>query len=122
MNRQQKRKYKKDLKRDLKKASNISFIKQLGFKEQKATVNRTDLSIPEGSKVKFRIDKMKAHPDWNKLEENYRNFVETNVNTVFTVEYDEQYLYEPLWVCLAEDSNPIKWLFYIGDLQVIEEE
>ena len=62
---------------------------------------------------------MKKHPDWNRLDERYRAFVEDNVDTVFTVEYDEQYQREPLWVCLKEDTTPTKWLFYIGDLKVI---
>lgn len=118
MNREQKRKFKKQLK----KASKFSRIQGEAIDFQKNPVNREGLSIPEGSKVKFNIEKMKAHPDWETLEEDYRNFIEQNIDKIFTVEYDEQYQYEPLWVCLAEDPAPIKWLFYIGDLQVVEEE
>lgn len=86
----------------------------------KGQVNRDGLSIPEGTKVQFNIKKMKEHPDWDRLEPRYREFVEQNKDTVFTVEYDEQYPKEPLWVCLTEDTNPIKWLFYIGDLKIVK--
>ena len=114
MNRAQKRQLAKDIKR----ASKHSHQVDLGFLAHKKG-NRDGLSIPEGSKVQLNIEKMKKHPDWDRLEERYRKFVEDNIDTVFTVEYDEQYQYEPLWVCLVEDTNPIKWLFYIGDLKVI---
>lgn len=83
-------------------------------------IGREGLSIPEGTKVQFNIKKMKEHPDWDRLESRYQEFVEQNVNTIFTVEYDNQYQKDPLWVCLAEDTNPIKWLFYIGDLKVVK--
>lgn len=118
MNREQKRKFKKQLK----KAKNSSMNLRLPINKVSTSVNREGLSIPEGTRVKFNIQKMKLHPEWKTLAQEYREFVEQNVNKVFTVEYDEQYPYEPLWICLAEDPNPIKWLFYIGDLQVVEEE
>ena len=114
MNREQKRKLAKDIKQASKnpKSINMSFLGN-------RTTNRDGLSIPEGSKVQFKVDKMKRHPDWNRLDERYRTFIEDNVDTIFTVEYDEQYQREPLWVCLKEDTSPTKWLFYIGDLKVI---
>lgn len=114
MNRQQKRNFQKNLNKTVKKNPMLS---QLASLSDKAPVNREGLSIPEGTKVQFRIEKMKSHPDWNKLDTKYKEFVEQHVDTVFTVVYDEQYPVEPLWVCLAEDPNPIKWLFYIGDLK-----
>lgn len=114
MNREQKR----QLAKNIKKEPLLSHLVDANF-WQHTTVNRDGLSIPEGSKVQFNIKKMKQHPDWERLEERYRTFIEDNANTIFTVEYDEQYPTEPLWVCLKEDVSPIKWLFYIGDLKVI---
>ena len=118
MNRAQKRKFKQQIKKARKFSPNLN----LSINNAHKMVDRTDLSISEGTKVKFNIQKMKKHPDWEKLTQDYRDFVEQNSDKIFTVEYDEQYQYEPLWVCLAEDPAPIKWLFYIGDLQVVEEE
>ena len=112
MNREQRRTLKKNSKK-IDKTINL-------MRDVQGQVNREGLSIPEGTRVQFNLKKMQAHPDWNRLEQRYRDFVEQNVDTVFTVEYDEQYPKEPLWVCLAEDPNPIKWLFYIGDLKVIK--
>ena len=114
MNREQKR----QLAKDIKKASKNPKLIDMSFLGNR-TSNRDGLSIPEGSKVYLKVEKMKKHPDWNRLDERYRAFVEDNIDTVFTVEYDEQYQREPLWVCLKEDTTPIKWLFYIGDLKVI---
>ena len=114
MNREQKR----QLAKDIKKASKTSKSIDISFLGNRKS-NRQGLSIPEGSKVQLKVEKMNKHPDWNKLDERYRSFIEENIDTIFTVEYDEKYQREPLWVCLKEDQTPIKWLFYIGDLKVI---
>ena len=111
MNRAQRRTLKKNSKKIDKTINSM--------RDVQGQVNREGLSIPEGTRVQFNLEKMKAHPDWNRLEQRYRDFVEQNADTIFTVEYDKQYPKEPLWVCLAEDPNPIKWLFYIGDLKKV---
>ena len=112
MNRAQRRQLTRDRKK-IDKSINL-------IRDVQGQINREGLSIPEGTRVQFNLKKMKAHPDWNRLELRYREFVEQNIDTIFTVEYDEQYPKEPLWVCLAEDPNPVKWLFYIGDLEIVK--
>lgn len=121
MNRTEKRQFKKTLQKASRRYDKNARQAISGMVSSNNNVRRVDLSIPEGAKVKFRIDKMRAHPDWFRLEERYRKFVEDNVDTIFTVQYDALYPKEPLWVCLAEDPSPIKWLFYIGDLKQITE-
>lgn len=107
MNREQKRKLKKHLQ---------SISKGKEKRERPTFVDRTGLSLEEGIKVKLNYQKIVSRPDYLRLREDYRNFIEENKDKVFTVEYDPKYQYEPLWVCLAEDKTPIKRLFYIGDL------
>ena len=112
MNREQKRQFKKHL-------SKISTKKEI--KQRPTFVDRTDLSIPEGSKVQLNIERITTRKDYSRMRDSYKEFVEKHKDTIFTVEYDPKHTYEPLWVCLAEDPTPIKWLFYIGDLFVVHE-
>lgn len=107
MNREQKRKLKKHL-------QNIS--KERKKKERPTFVDRTDLSLKEGTKVKLNYQRIISRSDYLMLREDYRNFIEENKDKIFTIEYDPKYQYEPLWVCLEEDKTPVKRLFYIGDL------
>lgn len=105
MNREQKRalKYKKGT--NTKKSIN-----------KKKTQEMDDIYIPEGTKVKLNLKRIKAHPDYVKLTEDYRNFVEANENTIFTVEYDKFRENPSTLVCLKEDPTPLKWLFWTGNL------
>ena len=113
MNREQKRQLKKQLSKVSKKTNEP--------KQRPTFVDRTDLSIPEGSKVKLNIERITKRKDYSRMRETYKDFVENHKDTVFTVEYDPKHTYEPVWVCLAEDTTPIKWLFYIGDLLLLDE-
>lgn len=68
--------------------------------------------VPEGAKVKLHYRNIVSHPDYPKKTEVYKNFVETNKNKVFTVEYDKIGNHSPLLVCLKEDKSKVKWLFH----------
>jgi hypothetical protein len=72
--------------------------------------------IPEGTKVKLNIERIKSHPDYNRLTEPYKTFVESNKDTVFTVKYDPQST-EHFVLCLKECI----WKFWEGDLIVVED-
>jgi hypothetical protein len=75
-----------------------------------------EIYIPEGTKVKLNIKRIKEHPDYLKLTEDYRNFVEMHEDTIFTVEYDNFRKNPSTLVCLKEDPTPLKWLFWTGNL------
>lgn len=78
-----------------------------------------------GDKVKINVEKIKSEIDWNKKSKEYKNFVEKHKECVFTVEYDElrkknNSKDKNIMVCLLEDETKPKWLFYSGDLILIE--
>lgn len=77
--------------------------------------------LKEGSKVKINVEKIKKEKNYNKRNPNWKNFIENNIDKIFTVEYDFNKKDNPGLVCLKEDQNNPKWLFYIGDLIQIEE-
>jgi hypothetical protein len=51
-------------------------------------------------------------------EQAYRQFVDDNADTIFTVVYDERYTNPPTLVCLEEDET--KWLWYEGHLKKVD--
>lgn len=75
--------------------------------------------LKEGDIVKLNIENIKKHPDYLKLTHMYRQFVENNANSLFTVTYDESKRGTNI-VRLKED--PAGWLFYSGDLIKVEPE
>lgn len=82
-----------------------------------------DAVIEEGVKVKLNYDGIVNDPNYPKKVQAYKDFVENNKDTIFTVEYDEKYKNNPLLVMLKEDTNEVKWLWHTKyDLIVIEEE
>lgn len=79
--------------------------------------------IAEGTKVKLNYDSIVNDPNYPNKVQAYRDFVENNKDTVFTVEYDEKYKNKPLLVMLKEDTNEVKWLWHSKyDLIVVEED
>lgn len=75
-----------------------------------------DLRITDGDKVRLNlktITQREAYPEMNPV---YRDFVESNADTVFTVRFDN-----PDSVVAYLEEEP-KWRFYTGDLIRIEEE
>lgn len=84
----------------------------------------------EGAKVKLDIIWMRLSPDWynDRLRRDYKEWVLAHKDEVFTVVFDKKRK-EPnsiytlknnpnfdLMVCLEEDDNQPKWLFFSGDL------
>lgn len=115
INREQKRKYTQKLKAKGFNKQDIDLF--LRYKE----LSKTSDVLPEGINVKLDIDNIKSHPDYEKLTEKYRNWVEENKDKTFTVEYDYNKKSNPITVCLKEDESDPKWLFWVGDLKVVED-
>ena len=99
--------------------------KRTGLSYQEVTKIQRELEVSsemtDGTKVKLDVERMKASPRWENQNEKYVEFVENNVNTVFTVQKEEKFGGKPI-VSLAEDEHEPKWLFYEGDLIKVEEE
>lgn len=114
INREEKRKYIKTLR--AKGISKEDAELYLNYKQKTESI----ISIPEGTKVNLDLEQIKSQPDYERHPEKYKNWVEANEDNVFTVEYDEGKKVNPVTVCLKEDESQPKWLFWIGDLKVVE--
>jgi hypothetical protein len=76
-------------------------------------------TLPEGTRVKLNTEKIFKLEDFADRQPRWRKFVQENRNTVFTVEYDPRFGDTPSLVQLAEDPNIIKFLWEVGDLEVV---
>lgn len=76
--------------------------------------------IPEGTKVKLNIKEIKSHPNYKNLVDKYHDFIDSAQDKIFTVEYDANKKDKPLVVCLKEDASVPKWLFWVGELEVVD--
>ncbi len=77
-------------------------------------------TIPEGTKVKINVDKIFSETGFADRMPRFRQFVQESRDKIFTVEYDPEHRDRPTLVCLKEDPSEVKWLWYIGDLEVVE--
>lgn len=62
----------------------------------------------EGDKVKLDVEKIKKRKDYEKMNPKYKEFVESNVDTVFTAHLERETL-----ISLKEQPE---WLFWGGSL------
>lgn len=70
--------------------------------------------LEDGERVRLNVEMIQRHPDYPRLSERYRSFVETHADDIFTVERDESFSKQNALVTLRE--APEKWLFWSGDL------
>jgi hypothetical protein len=83
-----------------------------------ATIKNVYETFTEGSKVKLKYDRIMENTEGK--SELYLKFVEEHKGDVMTIEYDERHMDSPSIFCLAEDTNPVKWLFDISDLELVQ--
>lgn len=83
-----------------------------------ATIQNVYETLIEGSKVKLNYDRIMENTDGK--SELYLKFVEEHKDDVMTIEYDENHKDAPSVFCLKEDTNEVKWLFDISDLELVE--
>lgn len=120
MNREQKRKFKKQMEKAQKTSLSKKDIEQI--KEYADLTEKTSLTIPEGTKVKLNVEAITNSKIFHEYREEFKQFIIDNRNKTFTIEYDKvQKQPHNLFVCLKEDPTPLKWLFYVGDLIPIKE-
>lgn len=114
-----------DAERALSRADKRAIAKRYGlsmkdveriFKD--ATIQNVYETFIEGSKVKLNYDRIIENTEGK--SELYLKFVEEHKDDILTIEYDENHKNSPTIFCLAEDTNPVKWLFDISDLTLVE--
>ena len=79
---------------------------------QQKNSNMTEC-INENDKVRLNVKRLKRSVDWKRMTNEYKRFVETNQNTVFTAHLEGVAL-----VSMKEDD---RWLFYVEDVIKHEE-
>jgi hypothetical protein len=116
MNREQRRAAVKNL-----KSKGISEIiaKQFIAAQEKFRMGEP---IPEGTKVKLNIKSLLSDVDYERKTPKYKKFIEDHTDEVFTVEYIPELTDRPTVVCLKEDPSEVKWTWWVGDLEIVNEE
>lgn len=80
--------------------------------------------LKEGDKVKLNVPQMMSRPEWKTdVDQNKARFqawVLAHRDEVLTVEYDKNHTKDPAIVCVREDETNPKWMFWEGDLDVVE--
>lgn len=104
-------------KRDISRRYNIP-MEQLERLFKDATISYNYETFTEGSKVKLDYERIMEKTD--DKSEKYLEFVEQHKDDVMTIQYDENHKNNPSVFCLAEDDGPVKWLFSIHDLILVE--
>jgi len=112
-NREQRRKLKKRLNK-----SGLSLDAAMELLERRLQAMASD-ALLEGTKVRLNYESIVNQPSYSKRQQSYRDFVEANKETEFTVQYDDKHTSGKL-VCLAEDTSEQKWLWHVGDLIAVE--
>lgn len=116
MNRAERRNLSKKIKK-ANKSFNLGLNKTqlkdyIKFKEEQLT----SIVLFEGDRVMIDYNGITSRVDYDKRRPEYRNFIEENKNTIFTVKYDEKYRNNPWLVSLEEDTTEPRWLFTTSDL------
>ena len=106
MNRQQRRAFVKKAKS--KGISKNAAEAYLAIKEAGLDKLSFPKQFQEGDKVKLDVEKIKGRKDYEKMNPKYKEFVESNVDTVFTAHLERETL-----ISLKEQPE---WLFWSGSL------
>lgn len=99
----------------------IDVINKMNMLKDVENLPKLKECLLEGDKIKLNVAKIKSHPSWEGYQKEYKDFVENSDDAIFTVEYDEKRKDKPNMVCLKEDTSRQKWLFWDGDLFVLDE-
>ena len=74
------------------------------------------LDFKDGDKVKLDLAAIQNDPDWPNMRQDYKDFVLSNADTTFTLEFEPRYRQNHTLACLKEDPTTPKRLFWIGHL------
>jgi len=71
--------------------------------------------IKDGAKVKINSKSIMEHPNYNTMMPRYKEFVESNIDTVFIAHQSKYHN-----IIEIKDVD-CEWYFWIGDLIVVED-
>lgn len=75
--------------------------------------------IPNGTQVKLNLSTIQKDPNYQRKSDKWKEWIEEHKEEIFTVEYDPKFGEQPKVVTLKEDTSDPKWLWFIGDLDVL---
>ena len=75
--------------------------------------------IPNGAQVKLNLSAIQKDPNYQRKSDKWKEWIEQHKEEIFTVEYDPKFEEQPKVVTLKEDTSNPKWLWFIGDLDVL---
>ena len=76
--------------------------------------------ISAGSKVKLKYEQITTRKDYESLAQKYKDFIESRKDDIFTVVIDEKIHNMFKLVSLEEDTMEPKFLFWVGDLEMVK--
>lgn len=76
-------------------------------------------SISNGTQVKLNLSAIQKDPNYQRKSDKWKAWIEQHKEEIFTVEYDPKFGDQPKVVTLKEDTSDPKWLWFIGDLDVL---
>ena len=76
-------------------------------------------SIPNGTQVKLNLSAIQKDPNYQRKSDKWKEWIEQHKEEIFTVEHDPKFGDQPKVVTLKEDTSDPKWLWFIGDLDVL---
>jgi len=106
MNREQKRDF---IKKARKRGIDEKYAKAY-IQAQESLENDARINIANGDKVTIDVTKIKALKDYEKMNNEYKRFVESSDGVVFTAKVEKGNF-------VSLEENP-KWLFWAGNLNV----
>ena len=121
MNREQRRRMAKTMQNVTDKNPNVAILMMKAMMDEQIQSNMKPKFLP-GDKVKLNYSKIISDKDYSRLVSSRKKFVEENKDTIFTVEYDPRHTNNPQVVCLSEDVNDPKWLWFVGQLSKVKDE
>ena len=113
MNREQRRKYERQLRR--KGVSNEDV--ELFFK----MLASSDETVNDGDKVRINVERIRKHPDYEKMNPKYKQFLADNEDKIFTATKTKKG-FNRSFVEFEEDSTDPRWLWCMDDLIKVEGE
>lgn len=75
--------------------------------------------ILNGTQVKLNLSAIQKDPNYQRKSDKWKAWIEQHKEEIFTVECDPKFGDQPKVVTLKEDASDPKWLWFIGDLDVL---
>ena len=115
MNREQKRSLKKSI-----KSGKVRIDKVRNALLDVLTNGASTYGIEQGDKVRLNYEKLISDPNYDKMNEEWKDWIEKHKNVILSVKFDEKHAVNKLFCGFDEDDSGKNWLFFVGDLIKIE--